>query len=156
MAERFGRHSEKTFLYLFDWPSPAFGGLISSCHTLEIPFVFGTTHQEWAPPLIGEDDAVAGLSQLMQDCWIRFAHTGNPSTPGFGDWPAYLPEDRSTAILGRDPRIEQAPLEPRRVAWDEIPDARDRWTRARTTGSRKASSTRPASAPRQIDAAGEG
>ena len=32
----------------------------------------------------------------------------------------------------------------------------DRWTRARPTGSRKASSTRPASAPRQIDAGGEG
>lgn len=156
MAERFGRHSERTFLYLFDWPSPAFGGLLGSCHTLEIPFVFGTIGQEWAPPVIGEGDAVASLSDLMQDSWIRFAHTGNPSTPGFGDWPAYLPQDRTTAILGRDPRVEQAPLDTRRAAWDAIPEARDRWTRARTESSQKAHSTRPSSSPRQVDAAGDG
>lgn len=150
MAERFAMHADDTFFYLFDWPSTAFGGLIGSCHTLEIPFVFGTIDQDWAPPLIGEGSGVETLSGLMQDSWIHFAHDGNPSTAAFGNWPAYRAEERATAILGSRPRVEEAPLDSRRAAWDAIPHARDRWTRARTHSTNKAQSTRPISSKRKL------
>ena len=31
-------------MYLFDWESPAFDGLLGSSHGLELPFVFGAVH----------------------------------------------------------------------------------------------------------------
>ena len=34
----------RAFVYLFDWESPAFGGILGSCHALELPFVFGTVN----------------------------------------------------------------------------------------------------------------
>ncbi len=34
----------RAFVYLFDWESPAFGGILGSCHALELPFVFGAVH----------------------------------------------------------------------------------------------------------------
>ncbi len=34
-------HGTGTFVYLFEWESPAFGGVLGSCHALELPFVFG-------------------------------------------------------------------------------------------------------------------
>ena len=34
-------HQASTYVYLFDWESPAFGGVLGSCHALELPFVFG-------------------------------------------------------------------------------------------------------------------
>ena len=131
MVERFLQHSDNAFMYLFDWSSPAFGGMVGSCHTLEIPFVFGTTAQDWAPPLIGEGEPVTSLSDLIQESWVQFAHSGNPSSPSFGEWPAYRTEDRMTAILGAHTQAQSAPLDSRRVAWDQHPEARDRWTRAR-------------------------
>ena len=33
-----------TYCYLFTWESPAFGGILGSCHALDLPFVFGTVH----------------------------------------------------------------------------------------------------------------
>ena len=36
------RHDANVYSYLFTWPSPAMGGVLGSCHALELGFVFGT------------------------------------------------------------------------------------------------------------------
>ena len=36
------RHDSRVYSYLFTWPSPAMGGVLGSCHALELGFVFGT------------------------------------------------------------------------------------------------------------------
>ena len=38
------RHDARVYSYLFTWPSPAMGGVLGSCHALELGFVFGTNH----------------------------------------------------------------------------------------------------------------
>jgi para-nitrobenzyl esterase len=104
--------------YLFTWKSPALGGLLGSCHALEIPFVFGTLTTPGVERFTGEGEAALALSERMQDAWLAFAKTGNPSTEALGEWPAYDTSRRATMILDAECRVEDAPLEPERAYWD--------------------------------------
>lgn len=72
--------------YLFTWPTPAFGGVVRSCHALEIPFVFGVLDAPGAELFLGPiDDDIAGLSRRMQQAWTSFVRTGDP---GWEQWDA--------------------------------------------------------------------
>jgi para-nitrobenzyl esterase len=77
LAEAQRAHQPKTFVYQFDWESPARGGTLGACHGLEIPFVFGTIGRTG-------DDRMSGsgghrpLSGQMMDAWIAFARTATP------------------------------------------------------------------------------
>ena len=70
----------RTFVYLFDWESPAFGGILGSCHALELPFVFGAVRQPAVQVFSGEGPAVETLSSQMQRAWLAFAPWAIPAT----------------------------------------------------------------------------
>jgi para-nitrobenzyl esterase len=91
MAEAKAEHNPSVFNYLFTYRSPVFGGALGACHALE----------------------------MMQDAWASFARTGNPSCESLGEWPAYG-DRRTTMILGTQSRLEDAPYEPERRAWDVL------------------------------------
>ena len=110
------------------WPSPAFGGLAGACHAVEIPFVFGTLHNDWAPELVGEGPEVDRLSDILQRSWLGFIRSGSPTIPELDGWEAYEPDTRITGVLGAECLSEKAPLEAQRAAWDDIAENRDRWT----------------------------
>jgi para-nitrobenzyl esterase len=111
LAERQSRHAP-VFVYLFDWASPAFGGLLGSCHGLELPFVFGTLEDPRAALLVGTDDAARELARAMQDAWLAFARGGDPG------WPAFDPIGRATQRFGRTRAVERDPLGAERAFWD--------------------------------------
>jgi len=100
------------FSYVFDWKCavPALG----ACHALDVGFVFGSTFKEFH----GSGEAVGRLAGQMQDAWIAFAKTGDPSTAGLA-WPAYGSE-RKTMVLGEWCSVEEAPYEAERAAWDGL------------------------------------
>ena len=66
------------FVYLFDWESPAFGGILGSCHVLELPFVFGAVHLPVVQVFSGGGPAVETLSVQMQRAWLAFAARRRP------------------------------------------------------------------------------
>jgi para-nitrobenzyl esterase len=101
-----------SFSYVFTWPSVVPGLL--ACHALDVGFVFGATD----PAFHGAGPAVDRLAGQMQDAWIAFARTGDPSSPGLA-WPAYGP-DRETMVLGEDSHLEKAPYEAERAVWDSF------------------------------------
>ena len=117
MAEAHAEAGSPVFDYLFDWESPAVGGLLKSCHALDIPFVFGTLDAPMMDVFAGSGDEVAALSATMMDAWLAFVRTGKPSTPALGDWPAYGAARRSTMRLGRSIEVIEAPNEVERAAW---------------------------------------
>ncbi len=84
-----------TYVYLFTWESPAFGGYLGSCHALEIPFVFGTVHNPAVQGFCGGGEEAFALSALVRRAWTAFARTGSP-----GEWPEWDPDRRPTAVLG--------------------------------------------------------
>jgi para-nitrobenzyl esterase len=98
-----------TFVYLFDWESPAFDGILGSCHALELPFVFGAVHVPVVQLFSGGGLTVNTLSQQMQQAWLSFAKGGDPSHDGIAPWQPWDPVGRATMIFGEWTQLEQAP-----------------------------------------------
>ena len=99
----------RAFVYLFDWESPAFGGMLGACHALELPFVFGAVHLPVVQMFSGGGPAVEVLSGQMQRAWLAFAENGDPSHGGIGAWRPWHPEDRATMIFGSRTELQDAP-----------------------------------------------
>jgi para-nitrobenzyl esterase len=93
-------HGGRSFVYLFEWASPALGGALGSSHALELPFVFGAVHIPAVQMLTGSGPEVSLLSDQMQAAWLSFARGGNPSHEGIGEWPAWEREGRTTMVFG--------------------------------------------------------
>lgn len=89
-----------TYLYLFTWETPAFGGLLGSCHALEIPFAFGTVTNPVIQQFAGGGDDALRLSEGMRQAWVSFAWTGSPSGDLIGEWPRWDPIRRPTMVFG--------------------------------------------------------
>ncbi len=102
-------HGARTYMYLFDWESPAFGGLLGSCHALELPFVFGAVHLPVVQLFSGGGPAVETLSEQMQRAWLAFAANGNPSHEGIGEWRPWDPARRATMTFGARTELVDAP-----------------------------------------------
>jgi para-nitrobenzyl esterase len=106
-----------TYVYLFDWESPAFGGLLGACHALELPFVFGVVHVPVVQLFTGSGSDADALSAHMQQAWLTFAHTGDPSHAALG-WPAWDPRKRTTMVFGRQTGVIDAPRNPELSVWE--------------------------------------
>jgi para-nitrobenzyl esterase len=112
-------HTPSVYAYRFDHKSDAFGGILGAAHALELPFVFGTLADPGFGTLLGgASDVTTALSDRMQDAWLAFARTGNPSTESLPAWPRYEPGNRSTMLLSSEPRVENAPEEATRALWE--------------------------------------
>jgi para-nitrobenzyl esterase len=101
--------------FYFTYKSPAMGGILGAMHGLDNPFVFGNLD----PNLSGSGPEVESLSEKIQDSCTAFARTGDPSCESIGKWPVYG-QERMTMILDLDTRVEAAPYEDERLAWDSI------------------------------------
>jgi para-nitrobenzyl esterase len=117
-------HQPQTFLYQFDWESPARHGELGACHGLEIPFVWGTVGKNGNPGFTGVGPEADQLAKHMMDAWIAFAKSGDPSHAGIGPWPAYNTTSRHTMIFGRNCGVSEAPFEEERAIWDDMLRAR--------------------------------
>ncbi len=122
LAETHSRRKGRIFNYLFTWKSPALGGMLGSCHALELGFVFGTNHLPGMAPFAGSGPAAEKLATAMQDAWIAFARSGNPSCERIGDWAQYDANRRATMVFGETTGAIDAPLNGERRAWSGVPD----------------------------------
>ena len=120
MAEAQQAHQPSTFVYQFDWESPARGGTLGACHGLEIAFVFGTIGRTGDDRMSGSGPDADHLSHQMMDAWVAFARSGDPSHDGIGPWPGYDTEQRRTMVFGRDTGVQPAPFEEERALWESM------------------------------------
>lgn len=102
------RHG-RTFVYLFTWETPVFGGVLGASHGLDIPFVFGSVRHPTVSAFAGGGTAAEALSARMQAAWVAFARHGDPSNELVGDWRAWDPGRRATMIFGRTTALEERP-----------------------------------------------
>ena len=117
-AEAQSGQQKNVFSYLFTYKSTAMGGVLGSCHALEIPFVFGVLGEKQRgiyPPQNADTDRISGE---MMDAWTSFAKTGNPSHDGIDTWKPYDPDQRNTMIFGVDTHLEEDPFGGERALWD--------------------------------------
>ncbi|KAA0234001.1 MAG: Para-nitrobenzyl esterase [Acidimicrobiales bacterium] len=116
LAEAQLSHAE-VYKYLFTWPTPALGGVLGSCHALELPFVFGHSRDPRLAPFVGTE-APAHLQAAMQDAWMSFARNGSPSSELLPEWPCYDRERRPTMELGDELRLLGDPGAEERRYWE--------------------------------------
>ena len=97
--------------YDFNWETPAFGGRLKSCHSVDVPFVFDTLH------VIGDIHAKKGAQQLadkVSKTWATFAHTGTC------DWPAYDLAKRTTMVFDDQSGPVETPDGEVRHLWEKV------------------------------------
>jgi len=120
LAEWQCAHQPHTYMYLFTWPSPAAGGLLGSCHALELPFVFGTLGAPGMDRFSGSGPAAEELSNVVMDTWLRFATGDADRHDGLAHWPGYEASKRATAVLDAEPGVVNDPAAEERRAWTGI------------------------------------
>jgi para-nitrobenzyl esterase len=109
------RNNRAAYSYLFTWKSPVPD--LGACHALDIGFVFGNLNAGFN----GTGPKAEQLAKNIQDAWIAFARTGNPSCKSLGNWPQYG-SNRETMLLGESCHLEEVPYDEERRAWDPIPN----------------------------------
>jgi para-nitrobenzyl esterase len=112
------QHQARTHVYLFTYATPAFGGILGSCHALELPFVFGSVRHPAVAMFSGGGSEAELLSRRMQDAWTGFARNGEPSDGGVVLWPPWDPADRATMLFGPDGGVERAPRNEELESWE--------------------------------------
>jgi para-nitrobenzyl esterase len=121
LAQAQSAHQEHVFRYLFTWKSPAMGGILGACHALELGFVFGVLEQPGMAEFSGRGEAAEALARGLQDAWLAFARTGDPSCETVGSWPKFQPEAAPTMLLGAKFAVENAPFDSEMRQWADVP-----------------------------------
>lgn len=119
-AEAHCAHTPDAWFYVFDYESPAMDGRVQACHSLDIPFVWGTYRGGELGAFCGTGPAVAALSERVMDAYLAFARTGSPATESLPEWPRYDATRRATMHLGLDCHVEDAPMEEERSFWASL------------------------------------
>jgi len=104
------------WMYLFRWTSPTLGGVLGSCHGLELPFVFNTLDAKSSQLFTGEGPP-GDLARDVSATWAAFARHGDPGLGSLGAWPRYDTRRRATMVLDRGSMVEDDPLREERVLW---------------------------------------
>lgn len=104
------------YVYLFDWETPQAGGMLGSCHALELPFVFNTMDQPGVRQFVG-DGPPRDLATAMNATWAAFARYGDPSKGTLGSWPLYDSTSRPTMVINVASQVMNDPLAEERSLW---------------------------------------
>ena len=109
--------SAPVFAWQFDWESPVEGGRMRAPHTVELPFLFGTTAAASACVGAGSHR----MERLMMASWAAFARTGQPQTALTPDWHPYDPDSRWTMHLDEEPHLAPDPADGPRALLSDLP-----------------------------------
>lgn len=88
-------HRGRSFVYEFDWRSPAFDGELGAAHAVELPFVFDTLACASGKRGILGENPPQSLADSIHALWIRFARDGT------APWPQFEKQTRQVYSLTR-------------------------------------------------------
>lgn len=58
-----------------------------------------------APALAGNDTDAQRMSHSLQDAWLAFARSNDPSSAALGRWPSYRPGTRLSLVIDAEPHV---------------------------------------------------
>jgi para-nitrobenzyl esterase len=104
----------RAYAYELIWPAPGTDGVLGACHSLDVPLVFGNSHQSgrfdmWLGPEPPVDTEL--VSRHFRTAWAAFAHRGDPG------WPPYDTRRRMVALFDTLFRATPYPEEASRRLW---------------------------------------
>jgi para-nitrobenzyl esterase len=106
-----------TWLYWFTWATPAFGGLLGSCHGLDLPFAFHTLDVPGVELFTGAGADRRPLADAFHGAIVDFARDGTVA------WPAYDTRDRPVQRFGVPLELLHDPEPELRALWPLTSDA---------------------------------
>ncbi len=99
MAEGHADNGGNTYLYY--WSYPTAYKLLGACHACELAYVFNNTDNT----IYNGDNIDLELADTVQNMWVNFARTGNPSTENI-EWAQYNCPSRMTMVLDSSCHME--------------------------------------------------
>jgi len=99
LAEQHANHSNPTWMYWFTWATPAFGGILGSCHALDVPFAFDNLSAPGTDLLTGDGTERAGIATRFANEIVEFARSSTPT------WPAFDTQSRQTLEINADMKV---------------------------------------------------
>jgi para-nitrobenzyl esterase len=111
---------QPTYMYLFTYRSMSEYKNYGSCHGMELPFVFGTIDDLDVIVFTGRSTQREAVMNQVQQAWVNFARTGDPSQPGLA-WLKYDKKTRSTMELRATSRIVDDPRSKERSLRNDLP-----------------------------------
>jgi para-nitrobenzyl esterase len=118
-AMRADQGEAPVYYYVFDWRTPVYGGVLRTPHTLEVPFVFGST--EAALASVGNGPEIATLTKAVQSIWTSFARNGDPRTTATRDWAKYQGQTKPAMMINLESAAVQDPGGDARQAIAKLP-----------------------------------
>ena len=96
--------------YMYYWTKESAIPFYGACHAVELAYVFNNLDDT----IYTGERADETLAKTVQEMWVNFAKTGDPSTDTY-HWTAYDPAERQTMYLGDEVKLVSDPLEEQRV-----------------------------------------
>lgn len=99
-CEAHANNGGRSYLYYWDYPSSI--PHMKACHAVELAYVFNNLHET----IYTGENASRELAEKVQQMWVNFAVSGDPSIDGV-KWKPYTSSSRKTMILGKNIRLEK-------------------------------------------------
>ncbi|WP_433286965.1 carboxylesterase/lipase family protein [Pseudonocardia sp. CA-142604] len=113
VAEARSGSTASTWVYRFDYWSPAYDGRLGACHGVEIPFVFDTLHVPSTRPRVG-DSAPQVVADTAHATWVSFIRRGDPG------WEPYTVDARTTGLINDGVAAVDDPAGDERRLWEGV------------------------------------
>lgn len=117
LADRNAECGAETWFYRFDWKPPRAPNRLGACHSMELPFVFGSVREFLPRRFLGAGRQALKLSDRLQDAWLAFAKSGDPRTEEDPLWPRYTAQSEEARVFGGAEGIVPALTADRRDFW---------------------------------------
>jgi len=112
LAQKLEKGKTPVYNYLFAWEYPINGGT-TAFHCSELAFCFHALNVPQIHTATGGGPVAMALQDKVAGAWVRFAKTGNPSTPSL-EWRPYTPDNPQAMIF--DTVSESRPLHDDKLA----------------------------------------
>lgn len=100
-----------SWMYTFDQPSTAFGGVLGCCHGLDIPYAFDTLTAHGVDMFTGLGEDRQQVADQFSSALLAFARSGDPG------WARFDLERRATQRIGPFPDVVDDPEPELRELW---------------------------------------
>ena len=112
LAQKLEKGKTPVYNYLFAWEYPINDGT-TAFHCSELAFCFHALNVPQIHTATGGGPVAMALQDKVAGAWVRFAKTGNPSTPSL-EWRPYTPDNPQAMIF--DTVSESRPLHDDKLA----------------------------------------
>jgi para-nitrobenzyl esterase len=113
-----------TYMYRFDYTTPAFGGLWGAFHGGELGFFFNNVDGGMMSAITGglyaERSDRYEVQRTLNESFMQFAHTGDPGAKRIGAWEPYSAKRHSTMLLDSTCTLASDPDSELRQVYEKV------------------------------------